>query len=159
MKKYYINIRNSKKGKIIDLLVLVAVALMIVFFFVLLLISPWYLGIVCAFLVGILSYLMVPYTVYALSNCIYVDEEKGEILLKRFRRKDQVIKISSITSIETAKNDDESLGGINGRGVANVYAVKNADGYVMFYFVSDKVLLDLFESYNIPIIKIDYQYI
>ncbi len=159
MKKYYINIRNSKNGKIFDSLELVAVALMIVFFFVLLLIGPWYLGIVCAFLVGILSYLMVPYTVYALLNCIYVDEEKGEILLKRFRRKDQVIKISSITSIETAKNDDESLGGINGRGGANVYAVKNADGYVMFYFVSDKVLLDLFESYNIPIIKIGFEYI
>ena len=42
---------------------------------------------------------------------------------------------------------------------ARIYAVKNADGYVMFYFVSDKVLLDLFESYNIPIIKIGFEYI
>ncbi|MBQ5930422.1 MAG: hypothetical protein IIX02_06490 [Clostridia bacterium] len=102
---------------------------------------------------------MVPYTVYALSNCIYVDDEKGEILLKRFRRKDQVIKYISLSRLETAKNDDASLGGINGRGGATVYAVKNSDGYIMFYFVNDKVLLKLFESYNIPIIKIDYQYI
>ncbi len=159
MKKYYINIRNSKKGKIIDLLPLVAVALEILFFFAILLISPWYLWIPCAFLTGILSYIMVPYTIYALSNCIYVDEEKDEILLKRFRRKDQVIKFSSIARLETAKNNDESLGGINGKGGATVYAVKNADGYVMFYFVRDKVLLDLFEKRNIPIIKIDFQYI
>ncbi len=58
MKKYYINIRNSKKGKMFDLLELVAVALGILFFLVLLLIGPWYLGIACAFLVGILSWLM-----------------------------------------------------------------------------------------------------
>ncbi len=102
---------------------------------------------------------MVPYTVYAFTNRIYVDEEKGEILLKRFRRKDQVIKFSSISRLETAKNDDASLGGINGRGGANVYAVKNSDGYVMFYFVNDKVLLNLFEKHQIPIIKIDFQYI
>lgn len=80
-------------------------------------------------------------------------------MLKRFRRKDQVIKLSSITRVETAKNDNESLGGISGRRGAIVYAVKNSDGYIMFYFVNDKVLLNLFESYNIPIIKIDYQYI
>ena len=159
MKKYYINIRNSKKGMIFDLVALVAVALLILFFFVILLISPWYLGLPCAFLVGMLSYLMVPYTVYVLSNRIYVDEEKGEILLKRFRRKDQVIKFSSISRLETAKNDDESLGGINGRGGATVYAVKNTDGYVMFYFVNDKVLLELFESHQIPIINIPFDYI
>ena len=159
MKKYYINIRNSKKGMIFDLVALVAVALLILFFFVILLISPWYLGLPCAFLVGMLSYLMVPYTVYVLSNRIYVDEEKGEILLKRFRRKDQVIKFSSISRLETAKNDDESLGGINGRGGATVYAVKNTDGYVMFYFLNDKVLLELFESHQIPIINIPFDYI
>ena len=105
-----------------------------------------------------LAYYFIPYSVYALTNRIYVDEEKGEILLKRFRRKDQVIKFSSLSRLETAKNDDASLGGINGRGGATVYAVKNPDGYIMFYFVNDKVLLKLFESYNIPIIKIDYQY-
>ena len=159
MKKYYINIRNSKKGKMFDLLELARVVLAILLLLVLLLIGPWYLGIFCAFLAGMLSWLMVPSTVYALSNCIYVDDEKGEILLKRFRRKDQVIKLSSITRVETAKNDDESLGGISGRRGAIVYAVKNSDGYIMFYFVNDKVLLNLFESYNIPIIKIDYQYI
>ena len=159
MKKYYINIRNSKKGMIFDLVALVAVALLILFFFVILLISPWYLGLPCAFLVGMLSYIMVPYTVYVLSNRIYVDEEKGEILLKRFRRKDQVIKFSSISRLETAKNDDESLGGINGRGGATVYAVKNTDGYVMFYFLNDKVLLELFESHQIPIINIPFDYI
>lgn len=159
MKKYYINIRNSKKGKIFDLAALVAVALLILFFFVGLLISPWYLGLPCAFLVGMLSYIMVPYTVYVLSNRIYVDEEKGEILLKRFRRKDQVIKFSSISRLETAKNDDESLGGISGRRGATVYAVKNTDGYIMFYFVNDKVLLELFESHQIPIINIPFDYI
>ena len=159
MKKYYINIRNSKKGKIFDLAALVAVALLILFFFVSLLISPWYLGLPCAFLVGMLSYIMVPYTVYVLSNRIYVDEEKGEILLKRFRRKDQVIQFSSISRLETAKNDDESLGGISGRRGAIVYAVKNTDGYVMFYFVNDKVLLELFESHQIPIINIPFDYI
>ena len=159
MKKYYINIRNSKKGKMFDLLELAMVVLAILLLLVLLLIGPWYLGIFCAFLAGMLSWLMVPSTVYALSNCIYVDDEKGEILLKRFRRKDQVIKLLSITRVETAKNDNESLGGISGRRGAIVYAVKNSDGYIMFYFVNDKVLLNLFESYNIPIIKIDYQYI
>ena len=159
MKKYYINIRNSKKGKMFDLLELAMVVLAIFLLLVLLLIGPWYLGIFCAFLAGMLSWLMVPSTVYALSNCIYVDDEKGEILLKRFRRKDLVIKLSSITRVETAKNDDESLGGISGRRGAIVYAVKNSDGYIMFYFINDKVLLNLFESYNIPIIKIDYQYI
>ena len=91
---------------------------------------------------------MVPYTVYALSNRIYVDEEKGEILLKRFRRKDQVIKFISLSRLETAKNDDASLGGINGRGGATVYAVKKTDGYIMFYFVNDKVLLNLSDNQN-----------
>ena len=159
MKKYYINIRNSKKGKMFDLLELAMVVLAILLLLVLLLIGPWYLGIFCAFLAGMLSWLMVPSTVYAFTNRIYVDEEKGEILLKRFRRKDQVIKFSSISRLETAKNDDASLGGINGRGGAIVYAVKNSDGYIMFYFVNDKVLLNLFEKHQIPIIKIDFQYI
>ena len=83
MKKYYINIRNSKKGKMFDLLELAMVVLAILLLLVLLLISPWYLGIFCAFLAGMLSWLMVPSTVYALSNCIYVDDEK--IILKKYK--------------------------------------------------------------------------
>ena len=79
MKKYYINIRNSKKGKMFDLLELAMVVLAILLLLVLLLIGPWYLGIFCAFLAGMLSWLMVLYTVYALTNRIYVDEKKGEI--------------------------------------------------------------------------------
>ena len=60
MKKYYINIRNSKKGKMFDLLELAMVVLAILLLLVLLLIGPWYLGIFCAFLAGMLSWLMVP---------------------------------------------------------------------------------------------------
>ena len=159
MKKYYINIRNSKKGKIIDLFPL-AILLAYIGFWVWMIFSlTWIVSIPLGLVICMLAYFVIPYSVYALTNRIYVDEEKGEILLKRFRRKDQVIKFSSISRLETAKNDDASLGGINGRGGATVYAVKNSDGYIMFYFVNDKVLLNLFESYNIPIIKIDYQYI
>lgn len=159
MKKYYINIRNSKKKMIVDLLPTTILSIYIVFFLWLVLTYPWIVAIPCGLVICMLAYFVIPYSVYAFTNRIYVDEEKGEILLKRFRRKDQVIKFSSISRLETAKNDDASLGGINGRGGANVYAVKNSDGYVMFYFVSDKVLLDLFEKHQIPIIKIDFQYI
>ena len=159
MKKYYINIRNSKKGKIIDLFPL-AILLVYIGFWVWMIFSLiWIVAIPLGLVICMLAYFFIPYSVYAFTNRIYVDEEKGEILLKRFRRKDQVIKFSSISRLETAKNDDVSLGGINGRGGATVYAVKNSDGYIMFYFINDKVLLNLFESYNIPIIKIDYQYI
>lgn len=159
MKKYYINIRNSKKKMIVDLLPIPIFSIYIVFFLWLVLTYPWIVAIPCGLVICMLAYFVIPYSVYAFTNRIYVDEEKGEILLKRFRRKDQVIKLSSITRVETAKNDDESLGGISGRRGAIVYAVKNSDGYIMFYFVNDKVLLNLFESYNISIIKIDYQYI
>ena len=159
MEKYYINIRNSKKKMIVDLLPISIFSIYIMFFLWIVLTYPWIVAIPCGFVICMLAYFVIPYSVYAFTNRIYVDEEKGEILLKRFRRKDQKIKISSITSIETAKNDDASLGGINGRGGANVYAVKNSDGYIMFYFVSDKVLLELFEKHKIPIIKIDIQYI
>ena len=159
MKKYYIDIRNSKKKMIVDLLPIPIFSIYIVFFLWLVLTCPWIVAIPFGFVICMLAYFVIPYSVYALTNRIYVDEKKGEILLKRFRRKDQVIKFSSISRLETAKNDDESLGGINGRGGANVYAVKNSDGYVMFYFVNDKVILDLFEKHQIPIIKIDIQYI
>ena len=159
MKKYYINIRNSKKGKIIDLIPLATLLVYIGFLVWMIFSLIWIVAILLGLVICMLAYFFIPYSVYAFTNRIYVDEEKGEILLKRFRRKDQVIKLSSITRVETAKNDDESLGGISGRRGAIVYAVKNSDGYIMFYFVNDKVLLNLFESYNIPIIKIDYQYI
>ncbi|MBQ5930423.1 MAG: hypothetical protein IIX02_06495 [Clostridia bacterium] len=159
MKKYYINIRNSKKGKIIDLIPL-AILLVYIGFLVWMIFSlTWIVAILWGLVICMLAYFVIPYSVYALTNRIYVDEEKGEFLLKRFRRKDQVIKFSSISRLETAKNDDASLGGINGRGGAIVYAVKNSDGYIMFYFVNDKVLLNLFEKHQIPIIKIDFQYI
>ena len=159
MKKYYINIRNSKKKMIVDLLPIPIFSIYIVFFIWLVLSLPWIVAIPLGFVICMLAYIVIPYSVYAFTNRIYVDEEKGEILLKRFRRKDQVIKFSSISRLETAKNDDASLGGINGRGGANVYAVKNTDGYVMFYFVNDKVLLELFESHQIPIINIPFDYI
>ena len=159
MKKYYINIRNSKKGKIIDLIPLATLLVYIGFLVWMIFSLIWIVAIPLGLVICMLAYFFIPYSVYAFTNRIYVDEEKGEILLKRFRRKDQVIKFSSISRLETAKNDDASLGGINGRGGAIVYAVKNSDGYIMFYFINDKVLLNLFESYNIPIIKIDYQYI
>lgn len=158
MKKYYINIRNSKKKMIVDLLPIPIFSIYIVFFLWLVLSLPWIVAIPCGLVICTLAYFVIPYSVYAFTNCIYVDEEKGEILLKRFRRKDQVIKFSSISRLETAKNDDASLGGINGRG-GTVYAVKNTDGYVMFYFVNDKVLLELFESHQIPIINIPFDYI
>ena len=159
MKKYYINIRNSKKKMIVDLFPIPIFSIYIVFFLWLVLTYPWIVAIPFGFVICMLAYFVIPYSVYALTNRIYVDEEKGEILLKRFRRKDQVIKFSSISRLETAKNDDASLGGINGRGGATVYAVKNTDGYVMFYFVNDKVLLELFESHQIPIINIPFDYI
>ena len=104
-----------------------------------------------------LSYIMVPYTVYVLSNRIYVDEEKGEILLKRFRRKDQVIKFSSISRLESANNQDPSLGaGSKGGGI---YAVKDADGYILFYCPGDRVTLSVFENHNIPIINLPKEYV
>ena len=159
MKKYYINIRNSKKKMIVDLFPIPIFSIYIVFFLWLVLTYPWIVAIPFGFVICMLAYFVIHYSVYALTNRIYVDEEKGEFLLKRFRRKDQVIKFSSISRLETAKNDDASLGGINGRGGATVYAVKNTDGYVMFYFVNDKVLLELFESHQIPIINLPQEYI
>lgn len=159
MKKYYINIRNSKKKMIVDLFPIPIFSIYIVFFLWLVLTYPSILAIPFGFVICMLAYFVIHYSVYALTNRIYVDEEKGEFLLKRFRRKDQVIKFSSISRLETAKNDDASLGGINGSGGATVYAVKNTDGYVMFYFVNDKVLLELFESHQLPIINIPFDYI
>ena len=127
MKKYYINIRNSKKKMIVDLLPIPIFSIYIVFFLWLVLTYPWIVAIPFGFVICMLAYFVIPYSVYALTNHIYVDEEKGEILLKRFRRKDQVIKFSSISRLESANNRDLSLGaGSKGGGI---YAVKDAYAY------------------------------
>ena len=118
MKKYYINIRNSKKKMIVDLLPIPIFSIYIVFFLWLVLTYLWIVAIPWGLVICMLAYFVIPYSVYAFTNRIYVDEEKDEILLKRFRRKDQVIKFSSISRLESANNRDPSLGaGSKGGGI------------------------------------------
>ena len=100
---------------------------------------------------------MIPFYVYGFANRIYVDEEKGEILLKRFHRKDQVIKFSSISRLESANNKDPSLGVISKGG--GIYCVKDSEGYIRFYCPGDKVTLSVFEAHNIPTINLPQEYI
>ena len=157
MKKYYINIRNSKKGKIIDLIPLATFLVYIGFLVWMIFSLIWIVAILWGFVICMLAYYVIPYSVYAFTNRIYVDEEKGEILLKRFRRKDQVIKFSSISRLESANNRDPSLGAASKGG--GIYAVKDADGYILFYCPGDRVTLSVFENHNIPIINLPKEYI
>lgn len=157
MKKYYINIRNSKMKMIVDLLPIPIFSIYIVFFLWLVLTYPWIVAIPCGLVICMLAYFVIPYSVYAFTNRIYVDKEKGEILLKRFRRKDQVIRFSSISRLESANNRDPSLGAMSKGG--GMYAVKDADGYILFYCPGDRVTLSVFENHNIPIINLPQEYI
>ncbi len=157
MKKYYINIRNSKKGKMIDLIPLAIFSVYIGFFVWMIFAFPWIVAIPCAFVVGMLGYYLIPFYVYCFANRIYVDDEKDAIILKRFRRKDQVIKFSSISRLETAKNKDPSLGVISKGG--GIYCVKDSEGYIRFYCPGDRVTLSVFEARGIPVINLPQEYI
>lgn len=151
MKKYYLN-RPTKKINFV--VFCIPYYMMIVAFLCTLTLIPLapraVILLMLVPMVFLFAWIFVPPLFFFWTNYFIVDLEHEEIVLYTFRRKPRRIPISSIREIQRSHNYSQYNGAITSRR-STVYAVKNIEGYPLFYILGERVIFDLFRGFNIPI--------
>jgi hypothetical protein len=106
---------------------------------------------------AILQIAMIPYFIRMIYDGFYYDEEKNEIILKRFRQKDRRIPLENIEKIISKRNDDDRMGALSGKGKGSqhTFSVKSREGYDYFFITNDPAIEKFFANHGIPMIRYD----
>ena len=112
------------------------------------------LGLIIIAFSAFLQIAMTPYFIRMIYDSFYYDEEKNEIILKRFRQKDRHFPLDSIDKIILKRNDDDRMGAISGKA-NNTFCVKSREGYDYFFVLNDPAIEKFFANHGIPMIRYD----
>ena len=153
MKKYFIHIHNSK-AMILDLFpyFIIPICTFPLLFIKKFITDP--LGLIIIAFSIFLQIAMTPYFIRMIYDGFYYDEEKNEIILKRFRQKDRRFPLDSIEKIILKRNDDDRMGAISGKA-NNTFCVKSSEGYDYFFVINDPAIEKFFADHGIPMIRYD----
>jgi len=153
MKKYFIHMHNGK-AMLFDLFPFFILPLCSLPIFSVANKTTRAIGFIMIAFFAILQIAMIPYFIRMIYDGFYYDEEKNEIILKRFRQKDRRFPLDSIEKIILKRNDDDRMGAISGKA-NNTFCVKSREGYDYFFVINDPAIEKFFADHGIPMIRYD----